>query len=516
MNNNLKITCPKCRATIDAGDAFNAHFESAQKEAKKQAEQAAENKFRLQIEKQQKEIEEVKKAESKKASEEADKKIKKYIEQLEKDKLKVQKEAEVQAKIKAEKDKEIFIKSFKEEEQKRIEKQIRDDLEQKSRKQDLDKDKLIKELKEKNEKIQKEREIDNERNKRQIQELASLNTKTKSEIKGEVQEELIQDYLIRKFPEDTIQEVKKGAKGPDCIFTINYKGKKDIGKIYIESKDTKTWNEEWVTKLFNDMQTQGADNGIIVSTCLPKDFDESSGFVNRQANTITIIKMDYTSIHLTVSFIKSLLIYKQRNASSTNLPEEVMKVWENVKSPNFQMPVRSIVNQIENFKKIFNKDVKDFNNSLANKERTLKQLENDLIRMISSFTKSAGEIFPQDLLSYKEDNLLEESSSPKIVNKKKEVMLKSDLSEDFLNVIKINIHKEWSLSIKTLAALRDLDIIHVGDLISYDKKDLLKARNFGNKSLEELINYLDLYDLNFGTNIQDWNLIRSSLDENNE
>lgn len=35
MNNNLKITCPKCRATIDVGDAFNAHFENEQKEAKK-------------------------------------------------------------------------------------------------------------------------------------------------------------------------------------------------------------------------------------------------------------------------------------------------------------------------------------------------------------------------------------------------------------------------------------------------------------------------------------------------
>jgi len=66
-----------------------------------------------------------------------------------------------------------------------------------------------------------------------------------------------------------------------------------------------------------------------------------------------------------------------------------------------------MVNQIENFSKIFKKDQKDFNNSLANKERTLKQLENDLIRMISSFTKSAGEIFPQDLLSYKDENLLE-------------------------------------------------------------------------------------------------------------
>ncbi len=521
MNNNLKITCPKCKATFDAGDAFNTHFENAQAEAKKQAEKNAEEKYKLKIEKQQEEIQAVKKEESKKAAEEADKKIKTYIEQFEKDKIKAQKDAEAQAKIKAEKDKELFIKSFQEEQQKKIEKQIKDDLEQKSKKEELIKDKLIKELKEKNEKIQKEREIENERNKKQIEELVSLNNKTKSEIKGEVQEELIQDYLIRKFPEDIIQEVKKGARGPDCIFTINYKGKKDIGKIYIESKDTKSWNEEWVTKLFNDMQIQGADNGVIVSTCLPKDFDESSGFVNRQGNTITIIKMDYASIHITVSLIKSLLIFKKRNNASANLPDEIMKVWENVKSPNFQMPVRSIVDQIEKFKKIFSKDVKDFNTSLANKEFTLKQLENDLIRMISSFTKSAGEIFPQDLLSYKDDYLLEESPSSKVINKKeeinkkKEIVIKSDLSNDFLNIIKINIHKEWSLSMRTFSALKDLDIIYVGDLISYDKNDLLKIRNFGNKSLEEITDYMATYDLNFGTNIKDWNLIRLSLDETN-
>jgi len=521
MNNNLKITCPKCKATFDAGDAFNTHFENAQVEAKKQAEKVAEEKYKLKIEKQQEEIQAVKKEEGKKAAEEADKKIKTYIEQFEKDKIKAQKDAEAQAKIKAEKDKELFIKSFQEEQQKKIEKQIKDDLEQKSKKEELIKDKLIKELKEKNEKIQKEREIENERNKKQIEELVSLNNKTKSEIKGEVQEELIQDYLIRKFPEDIIQEVKKGARGPDCIFTINYKGKKDIGKIYIESKDTKSWNEEWVTKLFNDMQIQGADNGIIVSTCLPKDFDENSGFVNRQGNTITIIKMDYASIHITVSLIKSLLIFKKRNNTSANLPDEIMKVWENVKSPNFQMPVRSIVDQIEKFKKIFSKDVKDFNTSLANKEFTLKQLENDLIRMISSFTKSAGEIFPQDLLSYKDDYLLEESPSSKVINKKeeinkkKEIVIKSDLSHDFLNIIKINIHKEWSLSMRTFSALKDLDIIYVGDLISYDKNDLLKIRNFGNKSLEEITDYMATYDLNFGTNIKDWNLIRLSLDETN-
>lgn len=421
MSDIFEITCPKCKTNFNAEKQFKEHFEveknkevaKIKNEEIKKAKLEAAKEYKSKIEKyeeeklkQVKEIEKVKSEEKQKAQFEADKKLKTHLEQLNKEKLKSQKEAEKQAQDKAEKDKELFIKSFKEEEQKRI-KKVRDDVELKSKKETSNKDKAIQELKDQVEKINKERSIETERNKKQIEELVSLNAKTKSEIKGEVQEELIQDYLKVRFPEDHIQEVKKGARGPDCILTINYKGKKNIGKIYIESKDTKIWNEEWVTKLFNDMQTQGASNGIIISTSVPKDFDEKSGFVNREGNSITIIKMDYGIIHVTVSLIKSLLIMKERNTNSSNLPEEVKSVWENVKSPNFQMPIRSIVNQIREFQKIFKKESKDFYNSSSNKERTLKQLDNDLVRMIASFTKTAGEIFPQDLLEHKDDNLLE-------------------------------------------------------------------------------------------------------------
>jgi hypothetical protein len=410
MSNNFEITCPKCKASFNAEEAFKEHFEIEKKKEIVRIKNEEAKKYENKIEKYEeeklkkdKEFEKLKSEETKKAQLEADKKVKVYLEQLEKEKLKTQKEAEKQAKEKAEQDKELFIKTFKENE----EQKIRNDIELKSKQEASSKDKIIQELKDQFEKINKERSIENERNKKQIQELVSLNAKTKSEIKGEVQEELIQDYLKKRFPEDNIEEVKKGARGPDCILTINYKGKKNIGKIYIESKDTKIWNEEWVSKLFNDMQTQGASNGIIISTSVPKDFDEKSGFVNREGNTITIIKMDYGIIHVTVSLIKSVLIMKERNANSQNLPEEVKKVWENVKSPNFQMPIRSIVIQIREFQKIFKKESKDFHNSTSNKERTLKQLENDLVRMITSFTKTAGEIFPQDLLEHTDDNLLE-------------------------------------------------------------------------------------------------------------
>ena len=410
MSNNFEITCPKCKASFNAEEAFKENFEIEKKKEIEGIKNEEAKKYENKIEKYEeeklkkdKEFEKLKSEEAKKAQLEAEKKVKVYLEELEKEKLKTQKEAEKQAKEKAEKDKELFIKIFKKNE----EKKIREDIELKSKQEASGKDKIIQELKDQFEKINKERSIENERNKKQIQELVSLNAKTKSEIKGEVQEELIQDYLKKRFPEDNIEEVKKGARGPDCILTINYKGKKNIGKIYIESKDTKIWNEEWVTKLFNDMQTQGASNGIIISTSVPKDFDEKSGFVNREGNTITIIKMDYAIIHITVSLIKSVLIMKERNANSQNLPEHVIKVWENVKSPNFQMPIRSIVIQIREFQKIFKKESKDFHNSTSNKERTLKQLENDLVRMITSFTKTAGEIFPQDLLEHTDDNLLE-------------------------------------------------------------------------------------------------------------
>ena len=45
------------------------------------------------------------------------------------------------------------------------------------------------------------------------------------ELQGEIQEERLQDYLEKIFPEDDIVDVSKGKKGGDCIQTINYKDK---------------------------------------------------------------------------------------------------------------------------------------------------------------------------------------------------------------------------------------------------------------------------------------------------
>lgn len=67
-----------------------------------------------------------------------------------------------------------------------------------------------------------------------------------------------------------------------------------------------------------------------------------------------------------------------------------------------------------------------------------------------------------------------------------------------LEKLSINILKEWALSPRTLNALRKNDIIYVGDLLVYDKYFLLKLKNFGKKSFNELVFYMEEHSINFG------------------
>ena len=74
MTNDLKITCPKCKETFDAADAFNAHYKNTQiendkriKEVQKIAAEEAEKKFKSQIENQKLESEKFKQEAQKKS-----------------------------------------------------------------------------------------------------------------------------------------------------------------------------------------------------------------------------------------------------------------------------------------------------------------------------------------------------------------------------------------------------------------------------------------------------------------
>ena len=65
---------------------------------------------------------------------------------------------------------------------------------------------------------------------------------------------------------------------------------------------------------------------------------------------------------------------------------------------------------------------------------------------------------------------------------------------------------DMNLSVRALNCLKAADVETLGDLVQFNKTDLLKFRNFGKKSLSELDDLLEGLNLSFGTDISKYKL----------
>lgn len=65
---------------------------------------------------------------------------------------------------------------------------------------------------------------------------------------------------------------------------------------------------------------------------------------------------------------------------------------------------------------------------------------------------------------------------------------------------------DMDLSVRALNCLKAAEVETLGDLVSYNKNDLLKFRNFGKKSLTELEDLIEAKGLSFGMNVAKYKL----------
>ena len=83
-----------------------------------------------------------------------------------------------------------------------------------------------------------------------------------------------------------------------------------------------------------------------------------------------------------------------------------------------------------------------------------------------------------------------------------------DFDENTLNMRRLLKQKliDMNLSVRALNCLKAADVETLGELVKYQKNDLLKFRNFGKKSLTELDDLLENLDLTFGMDITKYKL----------
>lgn len=288
-NQESKIRCPNCGTEIDVNEILYHQLEADLKkrfsleletEKKKFSERYAE------IEKEKERLEKEKQSIEKQIQERVQKTLKPERQRLEKELAeKIREEQNEQLKAL---EKELTEKSTQLKEFNRAKAEIarlqREKDELKEAVEAEAEKKLNDRIREEREKIRKseeermglkisEREHLIEQLKKQLQEAQRKADQGSMQLQGEVQELAIEEWLANSFPLDTIAEIKKGARGGDCLQLVNTRSRKNCGAIYYESKRTKEFQPSWIEKFKEDMRDKGANIGVIVTDAMPRDME---------------------------------------------------------------------------------------------------------------------------------------------------------------------------------------------------------------------------------------------------
>ena len=124
-----------------------------------------------------------------------------------------------------------------------------------------------------------------------------------------------------------------------------------------------------------------------------------------------------------------------------------------------------------------------------------------------------GSILPKDALKEAAKILIHHFmlfSDEKIAVETVDTEVNEEFDEEILHMRQLLKTKlaDMDLSVRALNCLKSADVETLGELVHYNKGDLLKFRNFGRKSLTELDDLLEKLHLSFGMDITKYKLDR--------
>jgi len=170
-----------------------------------------------------------------------------------------------------------------------------------------------------------------------IEDLRRQSQQGSMQIQGEVQEDDLKNILSTTFFTDQITDVPTGIKGGDLIQIVNNQLGQKAGVILWESKNTKAWSNDWVTKLKQDQGAAGADICILVTRVLP---DDIKGFGIR--NGVWILETTYL-VPLVTTLRLHLLELSQLQKSMVGRDQKMEYLYQYLSGSQFKHRIEAIV-----------------------------------------------------------------------------------------------------------------------------------------------------------------------------
>ena len=152
-------------------------------------------------------------------------------------------------------------------------------------------------------------------------------------------------------------------------------------------------------------------------------------------------------------------------------------------------PIKNVKYSVENFRVEQKTDY----------EKLVFQIETDGSIHPQDALTEAAKILIQHFMLFADENVSFETADTDTTN---------DFDEDTLHMRQLLKSKlvDMELSVRALNCLKTAEVETLGELVSFNKSDLLKFRNFGKKSLTELEELVKDKGLSFGMDITKFNL----------
>lgn len=400
MKNENQIKCPNCGTSIDVQDILSHQLEEEIKQ-KYQSQIAAEKKrYEGQQEKlkqAQHDFEQKKKRENVLFQERLENQLKEDKKEIEaKLKLKLKEEQSEQFDAlqkelneKSEQVKELNRSKAEIEKLKREKSELKEAAEAEAQKKlneilISEKEKIKKSEEDKNELRFKEMQKQLEDQKKLTEEMKRKQEQGSMQLQGEVQELAIEEWLAAQFPLDTIEEIKKGARGGDCLQIVHSRTEQNCGTIYYESKRTKDFQPSWIEKFKADIRDKGANIGVLVTEVMPSDMDRMG-----LKDGIWICNYDEFK-GLCAVLREGILQVNNAIITQENKGDKMDLLYDYLTSNTFRMQIEAIVEGFTQMKSDLESEKRSMQRIWKQREKQIEKVVTNTIDMYGSIKGIAG------------------------------------------------------------------------------------------------------------------------------
>lgn len=222
----------------------------------------------------------------------------------------------------------------------------------------------------------------------QLQEAQRKAEQSSMQLQGEAQELAIEEFLQNEFPMDSIEEIKKGARGGDCVQTVNGKTDEPLGTIYYESKRTKSFQPAWIEKFKADMVARGANVGVLVTDAMPSDMDR----MGIRSGVYICRYEDFKS--LCVILRESLIRVSHALSSQENKGDKMVMLYDYLTGSEFQMQLEAIVEGFVQMKEDLDGERRSMERQWKKREKQIEKVLLNTTRLHGSLQGIAGSAIP--------------------------------------------------------------------------------------------------------------------------